>query len=254
MRIISKTHDYYDGVMKQAMDRTVVFSRNMEKDIPVPWTKTMGTICRIGERETGCESDFSIEPILVFFCGKVVPLVSVSLWDRTYGMSEPVYVYDMAAVPRKLSSKALPFIELWLKLRVCNHWIVWETDPNTAHYLKKYGSVQDKKHRKPQFVANDATLTEYALKNGVAYFLVRFDHRFDKGNVITHYPVLKDIEFFKVVTPFDAFQQVQMYLTNELAREKQMPMKPISDKLKAQSHGYNEWSFRKEPTKTRSKR
>ena len=259
MRIISKTHDYYDGVMKQAMDRTVIFNRDMKDNLPVSWAKTMGVLRGVGERETGSYTDFAIEPMLVFFCGMVVPLMNVRLWFPEQGCVSNLhesYIYNMDEIPAKVSDNARPFIEAWLTRRVCDAWTVFEYSPRVVHARRKYigTPIGSKKWRKPEFVANEAALTEYALKNGVAYFIVQIDHARHTGNIVTHYPVLKDIEFFRVVTPFDAFQKIQMYLTNELAREKQMPMKPISDKLKAESHGYNEWSFRKEPTKARSKR
>lgn len=48
--------------------------------------------------------------------------------------------------------------------------------------------------------------------------------------------------FASVIDPFQARQCVETYLRNNLAKD--IDIKPITDRVKIQAHGYNEWSFR----------
>lgn len=60
---------------------------------------------------------------------------------------------------------------------------------------------------------------------------------------VTWNDLLNQFEFYRVFGPYQAFQELEMYLNN-LAR----PMKPmpvIPDELKIQTHGFNKYSFRK---------
>jgi hypothetical protein len=77
----------------------------------------------------------------------------------------------------------------------------------------------------------------------VIYFYVRKEC---KSHLVESYPQLKNIQFYKVFDSYSAYQKIEQYLTNELADDP-MSIDPISDKLKAENHGFNKWSFRKEP-------
>lgn len=58
-------------------------------------------------------------------------------------------------------------------------------------------------------------------------------------------PELKKFDFFKVFPAFEANQEIQRFLTNELAQERDTPIKQ-TDKEKVKSHGFDKFSFRKE--------
>jgi len=61
-------------------------------------------------------------------------------------------------------------------------------------------------------------------------------------------PVLKDYEFYKIFDSYQAFQEIQMFISGVLgSKEKDIIM--IEDKYKIASHGFDKWSFRKEPEK-----
>ena len=59
---------------------------------------------------------------------------------------------------------------------------------------------------------------------------------------------LKKLEFGKVMDANQCIQNVETFVSNQLVSD-QMPMNPISDKLKAETHGFNKYSFRKDPTR-----
>jgi len=59
-------------------------------------------------------------------------------------------------------------------------------------------------------------------------------------------PILSDYEFYTVFDTFRAFQEIQMFLGGVLGtNEKQIV--EVADKYKITQHGFDKWSFRKEP-------
>lgn len=55
-------------------------------------------------------------------------------------------------------------------------------------------------------------------------------------------PCLKNYSFAKIMPPTEAFQQLSMYLGNNLA--KQVDPLPLDDKHRIIAHGMDKWSFR----------
>lgn len=57
-------------------------------------------------------------------------------------------------------------------------------------------------------------------------------------------PCLKTYDFFKIMHPTEIFQEIQRFMSGVLPLPNKSIL-PVSDKLKIQSHGFDEWSFRK---------
>ena len=55
---------------------------------------------------------------------------------------------------------------------------------------------------------------------------------------------LSEVEFQKVIDPYQMYQKIETFLANDLAQELNPPVK-IEDKYKIQAHGFDKWSFRK---------
>jgi len=58
---------------------------------------------------------------------------------------------------------------------------------------------------------------------------------------------LRGYHFYKVFDTYAAFQEIHSFLASKASPEKSMPV--IPDVLKAQSKGFDKWSFRKPPTR-----
>lgn len=72
-------------------------------------------------------------------------------------------------------------------------------------------------------------------------------------NYNSHYqivvnPLLKDIEFYRILDPYQTYQQIYQYLSSNLCSEKQM--EDIPDKYKLLQKGFDKHSFR-HPVKLR---
>lgn len=68
------------------------------------------------------------------------------------------------------------------------------------------------------------------------------------NNQVVINPPLKDYEFFKVMDPYTAFQELSMWVGGTLAWPPQM-MIELDDKYRVLAHGFDKHSFRKSPTK-----
>lgn len=55
---------------------------------------------------------------------------------------------------------------------------------------------------------------------------------------------LSEVEFQKVIDPYQMYQKIETFLANDLAQELNPPVK-IEDKYKIPAHGFDKWSFRK---------
>ncbi len=62
---------------------------------------------------------------------------------------------------------------------------------------------------------------------------------------------LKEVDFCSVKDPYTAFHELQTYLANQAQPEKPIPQP--DDKTMAEIKGFDEWSFRKEPSKKKKK-
>jgi hypothetical protein len=80
------------------------------------------------------------------------------------------------------------------------------------------------------------SIEKYDLKSSDAY------------DVFIKNPILKEFDFQKIVNPYEAMQEIEMYI-GRLA-ENNLPKMPVgSDKVIAESKGFDKWSFRKIPEK-----
>jgi hypothetical protein len=66
--------------------------------------------------------------------------------------------------------------------------------------------------------------------------------------IVTRNDILSQYQFFKVLDPYSAFQELEMFLGGIMAPENKK-MIEISDRYKIEEHGFDKWSFKKAPTK-----
>jgi hypothetical protein len=241
MRIISKFKDYYDGVQAQAMDKTHTFVRKQTAvDIPCasygispyrPWR---------GDKAKRIQRAIFLE--YVVFCGKIYRYVHMNVPENlddlytpdycTYASSESnvEYFYDYETFKNKV--KEHKAVKRWLEEGV-RHFSYGEdknVDPMSVNKLIEFNAP---------IIA--FTSYQHELKDG------------SKGNCIVN-PCLQDIKFFKAKDPFTAFQEIEQFLTNDLAHQNDPSMPVGSDVVIAQSKGYDKHSFRMDSPGKKRKR
>jgi hypothetical protein len=61
-------------------------------------------------------------------------------------------------------------------------------------------------------------------------------------------PQLNKLNFQSVIDPYTAYQNLSMYLGNDMVDLSSSDPKPITDKMRAETKGFDDWSFRRHKT------
>lgn len=241
MRIISKFHDYYDSAMAFGQDQSVVFTRHTE---PLEVTKALKE--RFSKQKVffvrgNKKHKMLMSFIHIAFCGKTYRGIEVKIFNSTSEniheeLGEPIeikYCYDIDTLREFLAG---------YKFEINLNEYSWqpEQEPILKAFLEKQGTEEHLEF----LIENKIVIMIYygheAWRGG------RFQVRPQDEAVLN--PLLKDVEFYKVLDSFTAYQELDMFVSGTLPQSTAMPIE-IADKDKIPQHGFDKWSFRKMPGK-----
>jgi hypothetical protein len=214
--------DYYDRARGYGIDPALhyirtsscVYHAELKAKLPAAALEGLGlnSTSRLGE------SQFRG---LVGFCGRWYPCIEVLIGEQSdlaYSFESlrtlsPSYRQELAAAQKR-------------KQRFGRRW-------------RRRDDKKDFLNRQPSH--HDAVFLELGAPVLLAFV------KSGKLRIETN-PNLKDLQFYKVVEPFTAFQEISMYLGNQLAR--QQDPENVPDKYRIEQHGFDpKWSFRKPPVR-----
>lgn len=246
MDIISPFKDYYDSALRRGLSSTLRFHRKsavyghnnavdpvvaahdfMYQDMP-------GTIST--NKKKG--PSIKLTPFRVAFCGKTYNAVAAQYWDAVtvWHGEDPVrseYIYTNENLDRFLAETEFAPDENAKPLSPSKRWT--ELLPRVTAFL---GAEPSNRHH-GFFVANSEAIV--LAENG------HYSNRRIEVNAC-----LSNVSFFKVLDPWQAFQELEMFLGGIAAPENRPPV-VIADKDRIAQHGFDKMSFRKAPTKRVSK-
>jgi len=219
MKIYSKFHDYYDGVQPYDSSSQIIYKRHQIsvenfpfQDIDLPYVR----------HTNAWQERYLCGKIL--FCGR-----AYSFWrveeKCCYSPKEvisqlrrvsPQLNYDIDIISGKTPSK---------------RW--YELSPKT---WKSYLAETNLNPGNEIHIKYDCPVMVY-LEGG-----------WEGKNELILNPRLSEYKFQKIMDPFTCYQEIEMFLGNDLAKQID-PNIHISDELKAQSKGFDKWSFRRPPQK-----
>jgi len=230
MRIISKFHDYYDVVQREGSDRSLVYLRHLEqydghnKKLPAAiaaWNKFEREQLPHNKTFRNNSKTCSKTEIwfgLALFAGKIYPYGRVVRENLEVGLPPipDVYVYDPAEL---------------------------------AQYAEEHKTVLFPKQRWHWYENGEAKFNEFfALSGSDRYHETALTEKlvvvFSNGGFVNVNGRLADIEFYRVMPTWQAFQELSMFLGNIAAPNN--PMVVISDQSMIAKHGFDKWSFRKQ--------
>lgn len=238
MRIISAFHDYYDVVQSAGQDLELRYIRkNWKVDVP-EWPFPIHKERWWNWRKLAPES------LVVGFCGKIYPIMRIPA--RAASILAPYTdtlcfgADDVARwVSLNLHKKDVEAYNLPMPKRRRWHHTAAHTRQGVEKFFAQMAEEQDK-HR------------EFFEKMTAPIFLAdskRWQVRPKSGRIIECNPCLRELEFFRVLDPYTAFQELAMYLGAQAQPEKPIPT--IPDKIMVGVKGFDERSFRKDPGKKR---
>jgi hypothetical protein len=233
MKIISDFHDYYDVMRRIDTDKMHIYKRKTEefeidnrrymcgdkykrdlRDI-----RLFSYELRSGRWSSGVMLHRH-EMFIIGFCGKFyygIKHFNPQLTSISYGKNEFEIIDLFNACFERYEEKESQ-ISSYIK----------NIKQTISNENTKLFSDLFEKYKTPVFVIENI----YPSKIGI-------HHR------IIINPCLKDYEFYQVFVPYNAYQEIQMYVGNNLVDDPNKAW-PIDDKLKVQSHGFDKFSFRKD--------
>ena len=245
MRIISKFHDYYDGVSAYGYDKAdYIYKRKTQEppEVPLAFLKLVEAYSRMPrytpyyngtQALTG--NNLFIHNYLIGFCGSIYPFyhVRVKESEKMCQSIEEVTSFVVDHVRDINRGKQL------LK--------IIKGDSRYWRDFFEYRKYYDKKVEETFMgfqgdeLFRDINAPIFLIKN------ISTKHYGIMPSLIIN-PFLKDLYFAKIIDPYTAYQEIDMYLGNNLANQAD-PIPERTDDLIAHAHGFNDISFKNLPTK-----
>ncbi len=231
MRIISDFHDYYDAVQKVAQDRSVVYLRKRRevqvKDRwPFPelgsWIYWEGKCLEVAEHTIG-------------FCGRIYPVLRLSALRPMARRQGSAVCFDLGQVDEFVAAhfKAKE-VSAYRSQRWLWPWN-WPSYGRRLNFQRFFTDCEEKR---------DAYAGLF-LENKCPIFVATPAAGPAKRGEIAWNASLKELEFYRVLDPHTAFQEIQMFLGALAQPPTEIPK--ASDEDLAEAKGFDKWSFRKEP-------
>lgn len=254
MRINSDFHDYYDAVMGEGQDQSLVYQRHKKAELIVDHFPFHSFY---SYREN--LSAIRVKSHHIGFCGKIY--TCLEMVPAKYGdlktkeaRAHRRWCYTLEDVDSfvKANFKAEDFENYCTKGYRQNPWYYNDRRFQFESFFKKNEEYEQSVERRaapffenlrPIFVAvYDPVYEKVGKWNSV---------QTSSGKIVYNGP-LKQYEFYRLFPPFQAFQEINMWLSNQAVPIKPIP--EIPDETMAEIKGFNKWSFRKEPSSKKRKK
>ncbi|GHT44956.1 hypothetical protein FACS189454_03680 [Planctomycetales bacterium] len=229
MRIISDFHDYYDVGMKNGYDPKLPYKR-FRREVDIDFV-------RMGYKSFGyfhsLADEYHFDFFYIGFAGKIYLAI-----NRSESPDKPDYSFD--------SDKVDDDYCLWLLEKKM------KKDAQKYKYFaphwRRLRREKDRKEAIAECKKDIYTLFEFRNSKELLNLFERFKtaifiYQLGNNRIVLN-ERLNQYGFQKVLPPEAAFQELEMYvgayLTQPVIEEP-----PISDKIKAEIHGFDQFSFRK---------
>jgi len=234
MLILSKKKDFYDGVVNSTgIDKTIIYDRELieleENNFPdlfkhksiFSYKKDKSILSELEHLKIKKEYSKTYQHhnyFVVGFCGKLY------VGWKIYTLIKKQYNDELIT---------------------------------TITYDKNFiNSILENKYSKSSIISIINQIQDYDC---LQYFrdlktpIFIFDNDFGRTNIdrfrnnqkFIVNPNLKEYEFYKIFDTFQAFQEIEMFLSGVLGSSEKEIIE-VADKYKIQQYGFNKWSFRKE--------
>lgn len=255
MRINSDFHDYYDVIMGEGQDQSLVYQRHKKEELITSgypfhsfysYRENLSSIC--------------VRTHNIGFCGKVYDVLEM-IPSKYKGIntkearSHRRFCYSLEEVDAFVKANFKPEdFENYKKKGYSknNTWYYNDRRHSFEFFFQKKLELQQSIEKRaapyfeglrPIFVATYGPVWESTER----YSSVQTS----SGKIVYNCP-LKQYEFYRLFPPFQAFQEINMWLSNQA-----VPIKPIpemTDQIKLEAKGFDKFSFRKPKTSEKRKK
>jgi hypothetical protein len=247
MRIFSKYHDYYDKALGYGIDPNVIYERK-EEDI-TDWIKDQPGLQKRLSMIHDDIFDFRIERInstelkveaktIMLFCGRLYFCIKISYKVKDYPydrfVTEFIYTFDTFEKAIVLHSK----INLEHKT---TSGLFDGTKSKLMTIARRFRTLFERQGT----VSDIAFDLHFELDAPIIVLDYDLIYTYSKKIKVYKNRCLKDMEFFKIVDPFTAFQELSMFIGGIMGGKSPI-MIEVADKDRIAKHGFDKFSFRKE--------
>lgn len=215
MKIISKFKDYYDGVARSFAQKDDRIFKRVTKHETIKDNNVRDEHFDIGLYKR-------IENCVVGFCGELIPAICERSKQREKS-AKLLWDTESALNAKEEDKKGSRFGE--------PH--IWGYDSVRDALDDWFGKNQ---------LLNSSRIKNLFIERRIPYFIYIPQFR---GYDIIELPNLGEAGFQKVMSDYEAFLKIEQFLNNQLAPP-DMVEHEISDVLKAESKGFDKFSFRKQ--------
>jgi hypothetical protein len=244
MLILTRKKDYYDGVAgSTGIDKTIVYEREEKeltnKEVPMffvhgshSWQKNRDSAF-INFRYHNLKKEFQkkyplMNYFIIGFCGKLYVG-----WKLYYEIPQGF------SIPNKLITE-ITFDESYITSMIDDKSGWRGKFSDNLNEIKNYDALDIfRKYHTPIFVFDSDYDVTYISNNG--------KYRNMNSKFFIN-PTLNKYEFYKIFDSFQAFQEIQMFMSGVLGSNEKNIVE-VEDKYKITQYGFDKWSFRKEPSK-----
>jgi len=239
MLIISDFFDYYDKV-QTVIDKSITYKRKEEEFIVEKenfdeflWKVFNSHFVRHGWEETK-EKRFKVTYYVsyVLFCGKVYLCINKYIQDTIAGRTEHFFPSSFNDLESSCGGEEKPQPVMRKRFRrKRNEW--------TKKYLEAL-----------EITKKDFSEYHRKYKSPILHIKISKVQSAEPIKIVVN-PCLKDLSFMAAVDPYTAYQEIYMYLDGVLSTRKENEMEKISDVDMRDAKGFDDRSFKKQPTKQR---
>jgi hypothetical protein len=236
MRIKSTFKDYYDGVQSFNTDFDFVYHRFPKEEILEQYPYVYST-------KWGCGSSIIERCITIGFCGKIYTCIGLTYANYGKPNSREVFCYSVEHVDSFAYNN---FSKKELEYYLSGPGVYYRKSPSGISYNNKQNYYKD-------FFKNIPVRDDYQIfqKNYSPIFYAEYVPSYSRPEK-THKRIwnekLDQFGFAKVMPPYQAYQEISMFLGGLASPEKTIP--DISDKIMVEVKGFDtKYSFRKAPQK-----
>lgn len=274
MKLITNYKDYYDHFARDrsVSDQAYLWDRKVrvqKASFAIPTIVYTERSFLSKNRMLWSPRDIEVFGFVLWFCGRVIPVVKVSRLNSSSNAVTDEFYYSFDSIPegiipdegtrgmQKYTTTMSRFKNLF---SLATDWNKMQFNScSLAGGAKPAKMALNDMHRalgSPVFCHAGVVSTYKEEEHAVIKESPRgiYSWRLGGPAAVTINPRLTEIDFQKFMAPFDVFNAIERFVANELAPRDGRMDKPIPDKLKAQSHGFDKHSFRKEPSSNKRKR
>jgi hypothetical protein len=236
MRIISDFHDYYDSAQSMGQDQSLVYLRKREEIESFYQFPSMSNV-RCWSRKLS-KLKLDISSWTVGFCGRIYPVIQLERFRYSTNKLS-VFCYNFNEVNQFIENQfdkdVISSYQGKAKTNITKD--LWPRNMRNSDFVKYFQWFKD----------HASSFSKRFLEKRSPIFLVECDGGIEKQELVWN-ARLADVEFFKIMDTYTAFQEIAMYYGGLASPEKPIPEVP--DKTMVTAKGFDEkWSFRKEPNK-----